>query len=103
MQPSDIWTYPIGRDAVPGRKNLPAWQRLSWINHDTRNISAIVCRRDDGGTKDGTKGDLYTRVCYMDKRIREMRTIADQQSKQIAALKTMITKLVQEDTHGKAQ
>lgn len=96
MSDQSIWNYPIGTDAVSGKANMPAWQRLSWINHDTKNISAIITRRDDGGTKDKTSGDIYTRVCYIDKRVREMRSIVDQQSKQIADLKSMIQTLVQE-------
>lgn len=86
MRASDIWTYPIGTDATPGKKNMPAWQRLSWINHDTKNIAAIVTRHDDGGTKDGTKGDLYTRVCWMDKRIRDMSATMAAQAAAIEAL-----------------
>lgn len=94
MSESSFWNYPIGKDATKGKANLPAWQRLSWINHDTKLMAAIIGRHDDGGTKDGTKGDLYTRVCYMDKRIREMRQIADKQSQEISDLKQMIQTLV---------
>lgn len=105
MSDQSIWNYPIGRDATKGKANLPAWQRLSWINHDTKLMAAIIGRHDDGGTKDRTKGDIYTRVCYIDKRVREMRSIVDQQSKQIADLKSMIQMLVQgkQNDEAKAQ
>lgn len=95
MKASDIWTYPIGTDAVSGKANMPAWQRLSWINHDTKNLAAELCRHDDGGTKDKTNGGIYTRICYIDKRVREMRSIIDQQSKQISALTQLVNKLAQ--------
>ena len=32
----------------------------------------VLGRTDDGGTKDGSKGDIYTRICFIDKRVREM-------------------------------
>ena len=39
---SDVWEYPIGQDATSGKGNVPAWQRLSWIHHDSAaNYSAL--------------------------------------------------------------
>ena len=93
MNAGDIWNYPIGQDATPGNGNLEAWKRLSWVHHDTAGLYAELCRHDDGGTKDGTNGGLYTRVCYMDKRIREMRAIIDQQSKAIGELTALVRAL----------
>ena len=59
----DVWNYGLGADATPGKDNLPAWMRLSWVHHDTAKLYSILTRTDDGGTKDGSSGDIYTRVC----------------------------------------
>lgn len=67
-----VWAWPIGENATPGKNNLEAWQRLSYINDDTAKLKAELLRTDDGGTGDGTEGSLYRRVCWMDQRIRAM-------------------------------
>lgn len=83
---ADIWTYPIGQQATPGRNNAPAWTRLSWIHDDTSRLVKTLLRADDGGTKDGTNGDIYTRVCFIDKRVREMSATT---AAQAAAIETL--------------
>lgn len=65
-----VWAWPIGENATPGKNNLEAWQRLSYINDDTAKLKAELLRTDDGGTGDGTEGSLYRRICWMDQRIR---------------------------------
>lgn len=82
----DVWNYGIGQDATPGKNNLPAWIRLSWMHHDTAKLYSILTRTDDGGTKDGSSGDIYTRVCYIDKRVREMSATVTAQAAAIEAL-----------------
>lgn len=86
MKPGDIWDYKIGENATPGLKDWEAWKRLSRTQQHAQNIEKVVCRTDDGGTKDGTRGDLFTRVCYMDMRIREMSATLTAQTE---AMKTM--------------
>lgn len=99
----DIWNYPIGAEGTPNKANQPAWNRLSWIHQDTARLYAILGRTDDGGTKDGTEGDIYTRICYIDKRIREMTTTITAQAAAIEALSktigtnpTDITQIIQD-------
>lgn len=46
MQASDVWNYDIG-EGVAGKNNLPAWQRLGWIHHDTSALYAELTRTDD--------------------------------------------------------
>lgn len=82
----DVWNYGLGEDATAGKNNLPAWMRLSWVHHDTAKLYSILTRTDDGGTKDGSNGDIYTRVCYIDKRVREMSATVTAQAAAIEAL-----------------
>lgn len=86
----DIWEYPIGTEGTPNKNNQPAWERLSWIHQDTTRLYAILGRTDDGGTNDGTTGDIYTRICYIDKRIREMSATIAAQAAAIEALSKAI-------------
>lgn len=82
----DIWNYPIGAEGTAGKDNQPAWNRLSWIHKDTSRLYAVLGRTDDGGTKDGSKGDIYTRICFIDKRVREMSATVAAQAAAIEAL-----------------
>lgn len=86
----DVWEYPIGAEGTPNKDNQPAWNRLSWIHKDTARLYAILGRTDDGGTKDGSTGDIYTRICYIDKRIREMSATIAAQAAAIEALSKAI-------------
>lgn len=86
----DIWDYPIGAEGTPNKDNQPAWNRLSWIHKDTARLYTILGRTDDGGTKDGSTGDIYTRICYIDKRVREMTTTIAAQAAAIEALSKAI-------------
>lgn len=86
MAANEIWEYPIGTDATPDKDNMPAWQRLSWINHDTAKLTATLNRTDDAGTGDETDGDIYTRICWIDNRVRTM-------SIELAAMETAIKAL----------
>ena len=86
----DIWEYPIGAEGTPNKDNQPAWNRLSWIHEDTARLYAILGRTDDGGTKDGSTGDIYTRICYIDKRVREMTATIAAQAAAIEALSKAI-------------
>lgn len=82
----DVWNYGLGEDATSGKNNLPAWVRLSWVHHDTAALYRILTRTDDGGTKDGSSGDIYTRVCFIDKRVRELAATVTAQAAAIEAL-----------------
>lgn len=82
----DVWNYGLGENATSGKNNLPAWVRLSWVHHDTAALYRILTRTDDGGTKDGSNGDIYTRVCFIDKRVREMSATVTAQAAAIEAL-----------------
>lgn len=86
----DIWNYPIGAEGTPNKNNQPAWNRLSWIHQDTTRLYATLGRTDDGGTKDGSKGDIYTRICFIDKRVREMDATITAQAAAIEALSKAI-------------
>ena len=99
----DIWNYPIGAEGTPNKDNQPAWNRLSWIHQDTTRLYATLGRTDDGGTGDGSKGDIYTRICYIDKRVREMNATITAQAAAIEALSkaigtnpTNITQVIQD-------
>lgn len=83
---ADVWNYGLGENATIGKNNQPAWVRLSWIHHDTALLVRMLTRRDDAGLKDGTNGDMYTRIVYMDKRIREMSATT---AAQAAAIETL--------------
>ena len=82
----DVWNYGIGAEGTPGKDNQPAWVRLSWMHKDTARLYALLSRTDDGGTKDGSNGDIYTRVCFIDKRVREMSATVTAQAAAIEAL-----------------
>jgi hypothetical protein len=82
----DIWNYPIGSQGTVNKANQLAWVRLSWMHNDTARLVKTLLRNDDGGTKDGTSGDLYTRVCYIDNRVRQMTATITAQAAAIEAL-----------------
>lgn len=84
--PQEIWEYGIGDSGTPGKDNQPAWIHLSWAHKDTARLYALLSRTDDGGTKDGTNGDIYTRICFIDKRVREMTATITAQAAAIEAL-----------------
>lgn len=84
--PQEIWEYGIGDSGTPGKDNQPAWIHLSWAHKDTARLYALLSRTDDGGTKDGTSGDIFTRICYIDKRVREMTATITAQAAAIEAL-----------------
>ncbi|KAA8832621.1 peptidoglycan amidohydrolase family protein [Bifidobacterium tissieri] len=67
----DVWNYSIGEDATAGKNNLPAWMKLSWINHDTAALLATLGRTDDPTGRD-TSGTIYDRTCYIDARTAQL-------------------------------
>lgn len=71
MSAQDVWNYPIGYDGKVGEKDAEAWKRLGWINEHVDKIDAYLTKQEDV-VGDGFSGDLYTRIAYMDKRIREI-------------------------------
>lgn len=81
----EVWDYPIAQDATPGLNNLPAWNRLSGIHHDTAALFKLLWRHDDVAG-DGYNGDIYTRVAFIDKRVRELVPTINAQSAAIEAL-----------------
>ncbi|MCI2158282.1 N-acetylmuramoyl-L-alanine amidase [Bifidobacterium crudilactis] len=83
---ADIWNYGLGQDGTSNKNNQPAWVRLSWVHHDTARLYKMLTRTDDGGTKDGSSGDIYTRVCFIDRRVREMSTTMTAQAAAIESL-----------------
>lgn len=87
MSAQDVWTYPIG-EGEAGKNDMPAWARLGWINHDSAALYATLCRTDDAAG-DGTNGDIYTRMCYVDKRVRDLTEIT------IPAMETAIKVLAE--------
>lgn len=82
----DVWNYGIGSEGRSGYKNVAAWQRLSYIHWDTARLFKLLSRTDDAGTKDGSKGDIYTRIVYIDKRVRELSATVTAQAAAIEAL-----------------
>jgi uncharacterized coiled-coil protein SlyX len=82
----DVWNYPIGSQGTANKANQLAWVRLSWMHNDTARLVKTLLRTDDGGTKDGTRGDLYTRVCYIDNRVRQLTATITAQAAAIEAL-----------------
>lgn len=67
----EVWDYKVGYDGQPGEKNAEAWKRLGWINKNVDDIKTYLMQHSDPA-KDGYDGDLYTRIAYMDQRIREI-------------------------------
>lgn len=67
----EVWDYKVGYDGQPGEKDAEAWKRLGWINANVDQIKAYLMQHSDPA-KDGYDGDLYTRIAYMDQRIREI-------------------------------
>lgn len=84
--PQEVWEYGIGDSGTPGKDNQPAWIHLSWAHKDTARLYALLSRTDDGGTEDGTKGDIFTRICFIDKRVRDMTATITAQAAAIEAL-----------------
>ena len=71
MSAQEVWDYQVGYDGQPGEKNAEAWKRLGWINANVDQIKSYLMQHSDPA-KDGYDGDLYTRIAYMDQRIREI-------------------------------
>lgn len=67
----EVWDYKVGYDGQPGEKDAEAWKRLGWINANVDQIKSYLMQHSDPA-KDGYDGDLYTRIAYMDQRIREI-------------------------------
>lgn len=67
----DVWNYGLGSEGTADKNNQPAWVHLSWAHADTAFIRSVLCRNEDV-VGDGYDGDLYTRVCYMDNRLRTL-------------------------------
>ena len=75
MNAQDVWDYGLGSEAKVGDNDIPAWQHLSYAHWDTARMYEIIGRTDDcAAGEDETKyeGNIYERVCYVDKRVREM-------------------------------
>lgn len=81
----EVWDYQVGYDGQPGEKNAEAWKRLGWINKNVDDIKTYLMQHSDPA-KDGYDGDLYTRIAYMDQRIRE---ITANNSALVEAVKTL--------------
>lgn len=66
-----VWNFPQNgvktRDRLQGIDNA-----ANGANNKTQQLVNGLLRRDSGGTHDGTKGDLYTRIAWMDMRIRKL-------------------------------
>lgn len=71
MSAQEVWDYQVGYDGQPGEKNAEAWKRLGWINANVDQIKSYLMQHSDPA-KDGYDGDIYTRIAYMDQRIREI-------------------------------
>lgn len=71
MSAQEVWDYKVGYDGQPGEKDAEAWKRLGWINANVDEIKAYLMQHSDPA-KDGYDGDIYTRIAYMDQRIREI-------------------------------
>ena len=84
----DIWNYPIGYDGKVGEKNAEAWKRLGWINKNVDDIKSYLGQHTDV-TGDGTNGDLYTRIAYIDERVRELTTTNAALAEAVKALASM--------------
>ena len=73
MSAQEVWDYKVGYDGQPGEKDAEAWKRLGWINKNVDDIKSYLGQHTDV-TGDGTNGDLYTRIAYIDERVRELTT-----------------------------
>lgn len=82
----EVWDYQVGYDGQPGEKNAEAWKRLGWINKNVDDIKTYLLQHSDPA-KDGYDGDIYTRIAYMDQRIRE---ISANNSALTEAVKTLV-------------
>lgn len=71
MSAQEVWDYKVGYDGQPGEKDAEAWKRLGWINANVDQIKSYLMQHSDPA-RDGYDGDLYTRIAYMDQRIREI-------------------------------
>lgn len=71
MSAQEVWDYKVGYDGQPGEKDAEAWKRLGWINANVDQIKSYLMQHNDPA-RDGYDGDLYTRIAYMDQRIREI-------------------------------
>lgn len=89
MEPKDVWNYNLGSEGKSGYNNTPAWKHLSYAHWDTARLYKILGQTEDVAAGDGEKkysGNIYTRVCYIDKRIREMYTSMSAMQAAIEAL-----------------
>lgn len=73
MSAQEVWDFQVGYDGQPGERNAEAWKRLGWINKNVDDIKSYLGQHTDV-TGDGTNGDLYTRIAYIDERVRELTT-----------------------------
>lgn len=75
MTPNDIWNYKLGSEGKSNYKNVPAWQHLSYAHYDTARMYKLLTQTDDLAAQEGEKeyaGNIFSRICYIDKRVREM-------------------------------
>lgn len=88
MSAQEVWDYQVGYDGQPGEKNAEAWKRLGWINKNVDDIKSYLGQHTDV-TGDGTNGDLYTRIAYIDERVRELTTTNAALAEAVKALASM--------------
>lgn len=88
MSAQEVWDYKVGYDGQPGEKDAEAWKRLGWINKNVDDIKSYLGQHTDV-TGDGTNGDLYTRIAYIDERVRELTTTNAALAEAVKALASM--------------
>lgn len=88
MSAQEVWDYKVGYDGRPGERDAEAWKRLGWINKNVDDIKSYLGQHTDV-TGDGTNGDLYTRIAYIDERVRELTTTNAALAEAVKALASM--------------
>lgn len=72
MNPYDVWNAGLGCEGKSGNNDIPAWVHLSDAHWDTATLRSDLCDPHKSPIEgDDSDGDLMTRVCWMDKRIRD--------------------------------
>ena len=91
----DVWEYPVGRDATPGKQNMPAWMTLSWTNHDTAKMYELFAKGYNGPKNTPQSGwNLADRICMLDKYCTDLSKQVPEIEKKVEALDKKLDEII---------
>ena len=96
MSAQNVWEYPIGRDATPGKQNMPAWMTLSWTNHDTAWLYQALAKSYNSPKKNTPQSgwSIADRICMLDKYCTDLSKQVPEIEKKVEALDKKIDQII---------